>query len=449
MAQPKTNLETIPILLSSVPSNLPESDKPADHAPISRLPLPDWAACDPNILRQWSPRLPTINALYNHWKTHRVLHMVSPNSSGKSTLCTLLAAYLRHIYPNDKIIMTSSLAYSSLRGIARLQDVLKREGVEEDPLKAGHVWLVVDDSQETYADKELWSWIKNVLPMAGEEGLRVLMVCEYGALGDGIKGEDIPVLRNEMCRIGMRATETVPIGVALSREEMEDMVVRYGQHPMGPKQQGFRFSEELVQWIWEWSGGHAGVVEALCKGLCEGLPEKDGGMIGKEDIHTAFPGGVGRCIVERKYHCLRGIPRDWHVYDNEEGMAVIEMCESYNLVVRNVSEMDAKEDEGLLKCWRRGCFEATVEGEEVRFRFVTKVHRMCAEYLLRWYAGDFARDGAVMYLTKEECLGLLKKPVGDDGDIELQAGRYVRARRRTSPGKTAESEEVQVAEGES
>lgn len=334
--------------------------------------MPDWALNCDDVLKHWSPRTSTVKQIVLHWKNVRILHFRATPSSGKSTLGSLIAAYIRATELNSLVVVCETLHKGKTRGLERIQEELRKYGCDAHPSVAENVYLIADEAQATYGDVVLWNSIKEL-----QSEMRSMKILFLASMGSPVL--ITPVQFEENMRVSLRPTGQVPFGVYLSKEESADMVIRYGLS----RRPAVVFSSDLQQIFYNISDGHGGVLETLCRMFYESKPGKEGQAVSEcidlNSIREEF-GTIDRIIKtidEKKYMCLRGIPPG-SFYQEPDKVAVIQKCLLQKRILVTHTQLRSLDEEfpALYFCFTEGYLHSDLHDGEISFFFPTPLHRL-------------------------------------------------------------------------
>ncbi|KAK0239102.1 hypothetical protein EDD85DRAFT_829031 [Armillaria nabsnona] len=195
----------------------------------------------------------TIHSLYTRALFSRGPIIVNgPPGSGKSTHLDLLSNHITQQQPDANVFYvphwtTSDNPDEDLPFTERFS-LLASVSPEFIEISARPAWLLMDTMQDSYWDKSLWNWIKNI---ASVRGLRIILFCRYIS----VFGLDDPTVTiDRRCHMGLRPTDYFPVGLDFTQAEFSEYV---RQPP------DYSIDEELERYFFLWTSGHIGAIIAL------------------------------------------------------------------------------------------------------------------------------------------------------------------------------------------
>ena len=158
----------------------------------------------------------------------------------------MLHAYIKHQKPASSVYRIENWPREDERSVdAKL--------AEREITLSGSTFLLFDEGQNTYHDKSLWNTLfKDPLP-----NIRIVIFCSYGSPSNRVKLEvetSTPNKLHDRQKLQLKPTPDFPFGLLLTREDFDDMVRRTDITLI-------RLSDEVCTSIFEWTGGHVGLVE--------------------------------------------------------------------------------------------------------------------------------------------------------------------------------------------
>jgi hypothetical protein len=215
------------------------------------------------------PREATVAALWDQLKKHQVVHVRGTPTSGKSTLAQLLKDYVKRTSPNTQVY-----AFSWLQ-----PEVLEKKGISsslyyqllnfqtgrpidtDDWLNMRNMLLIMDEAQTAYEYGNLWTQFIKRVSSDGDETRRVVLFSSYGSPAEvplihSSRGSP-PIQLSTDQRVSIRplSDNNKKVSLYFTRPEFDDVVTRVckGSSKDG---QPFHPSQELLDYIWEFSNGH-------------------------------------------------------------------------------------------------------------------------------------------------------------------------------------------------
>ncbi len=115
-------------------------------------------------------------------------------------------------------------------------------------------YLLFDEGQDTYCDKDLWNFFFKSLRMRGN--LYVALFCCYGSASSRlVPPPGIPDVFDEPQRLCLLSTAAFPRGIYMTSDEFKALLDHH-RHPLN-------LADDVKKEILGWSAGHIGGIEYL------------------------------------------------------------------------------------------------------------------------------------------------------------------------------------------
>ena len=127
--------------------------------------------------------------------------------------------------------------------------------------------IIIDEAQLSYGFKDLWHGLIKILASGATAGPFIITFASYGSatqspLLSELSSTPVQFTPNQRMSIRPLTSNNPEVGLYLTRAEFDDVVSRFCNHYTKHGQR-FLLSAEALQYIWEFSNGHAGGVRTL------------------------------------------------------------------------------------------------------------------------------------------------------------------------------------------
>lgn len=213
-----------------------------------------------------APRVALVNHIIARADRYQLIMVQGTPACGKSVLLSLIANELM----SRERLNGMRRKIHILNGWARFLEV--QTGVKGYDWPTSNSYLLFDESQQSYWDSTLWSsFFKAMIHIGGSYCPTVILFASYGSTRRGNSGIDAtkyfqtPVQLGPDQIIPMREeeisdSELGAMGILLNHHDSRDVTERYSL-TVG----NVRVSNELVEHLYQVTGGHAGCLSALLK----------------------------------------------------------------------------------------------------------------------------------------------------------------------------------------
>ena len=217
----------------------------------------------------WTPRTVLVERVVERMERYRLVLIRSTPASGKSVLGQLVHQYFTDNYPSRKVVQVRTWM-PNLKPAASDRWLQDSTGV-----KAQDLWMqkdmvvIIDDAQATYGDATFWTTVKD---FGGKDGPLMLFLASRGS-PTGSPAECFQVTppvfaENQRISLEWAGDEfDPPVGMKLLKEEARDVAKRW----MKEDQNKYRLEPDLVDFLFDLSGGHVGAFD----GLLEVIPDSN------------------------------------------------------------------------------------------------------------------------------------------------------------------------------
>ncbi|PGH00845.1 hypothetical protein AJ79_08097 [Helicocarpus griseus UAMH5409] len=333
-------------------------------------------------------RQSTVSALWSRLRRYSVIHVRGTPASGKSTLAQLLA---RHVKKNSDIpvlIASWPLNFPDPIGVYSdyndlLNFIFKKRQL--DNWMGQPRLIIIDEAQSSYPYLSFWNdLIKSITYGCFPY---VALFTSYGSPGS----EPInyrtptPIYSLPEQRVSLWPTTANPeLGLFFSREEFNDITARVLEHH-SQHGQHFLLSEDLKEFVYRMTSGHASAVRCLLDGLA--LSEEF-----REFRKTSSPISLDiamQCFSEDTFilHCIekfgyatfgRGPPKNEFLRNNASITQFLR-----EIVACRLCEDKPEQNRSLDICYQNGWLHGTLlDDGKVAYVFTTALHRRYLEHVL-------------------------------------------------------------------
>jgi hypothetical protein len=208
------------------------------------------------------PRTDTVEKIATLLEKKRVVHVRGTPSSGKTTLAVLL---WRYYYQREEPVLFLNGWHKISDPRAHLVNRYREiglSGIEPHTITNANFVLILDEAQQSYNDKDLWTGI--IKTQSGHRaGLKICLFSSYGSPTTGadetLEGTTPPEFGPSQ-RISITASaESGRPCLFYNREEFEDVASRICSDPTAR----FELDPAAREYLYSITNGHPGATEAL------------------------------------------------------------------------------------------------------------------------------------------------------------------------------------------
>ena len=207
--------------------------------------------------------------LWEQLQRVNVMHVRGNPASGKTVLAALLQNYVKRQRPGMEVYMFTWPS-QDLR-MPNYYDLLNY--MTKKPVAYSDYWLerqntliIIDEAQRSYKYFDFWDQFINHLTSDGGGPFVILFTSFGSAAGLPIEateeeGSDPVLFRpDQMVSIRSLPYTNQKVSLYFNREEFNDAIARFCE-----SQDGNRFipSDDLIQYIWDFTNGHPGAARAV------------------------------------------------------------------------------------------------------------------------------------------------------------------------------------------
>ncbi|KAG6813152.1 hypothetical protein H0H92_013558 [Tricholoma furcatifolium] len=322
-------------------------------------------------------RSQTVSALYHKLNVHRFLLVRGTPGTGKSSLCQLLARFIRILEPTTTVIHLRSWPSSDSNEPRDWRQLfLPTPGT--DPK---FTVLILDEAQLSYSDKDLWVNFLRLIHV-NYRHCRAILFASYGSPTTRIKIErsPTPIAIPVEQKVGLRAAKhqdgLAPAGLLFTRAEYDELIsATYRSDCM--------FDDTFFENLYIATNGHIGAILDFVRII---LSDQSYREIRGQSVYTwsRFLQCVSpQVLLERLGSCsvfARGLPPD-------EELQNLDLVVVFEAVLRAgfITEGDVTDAGGkraLSKCFCNGWLHTDLVEGRKGYAFSSSLHQWYVEWKL-------------------------------------------------------------------
>ena len=223
----------------------------------------------------YSYRENTVAALWEQLQRVRVIHARGTPTSGKSILASLLEEHIMKIRPDIQVHRFNWPTRSAIQHLecGNYYHILNE--ITGEPRSTFDNWLgrqntviIIDEAQRSYEFLNFWDEFIKPLASLDEYSPSVILFSSFGSPTEApvaSSGGSAPVEFDTTQRVSIRPLPYTNPKVSLyfTFDELKDVAERSCRYYSEKDGDPFHLSQELLEYIWEFTNGHPGAVRVV------------------------------------------------------------------------------------------------------------------------------------------------------------------------------------------
>ena len=197
------------------------------------------------------------------------MHVRGTPASGKSTLAMLLEQHVNSVLLGEIPVYRFRWTPGTLPLSTPYNTLLNHFTEQIAPFDWIHMkaLIIIDEAQLSYGFMDLWHGLIKILASGARAGPFIITFASYGSatqspLLSELSSTPVYFTPNQRVSIRPLTSNNAKVGLYLTRADCDDVVFRFCNHHSKHGQR-FLLSTEALQYIWDFSNGHAGGVRTL------------------------------------------------------------------------------------------------------------------------------------------------------------------------------------------